>query len=146
MGNKTILDCAIDASNFFYVLLEDYFYTEEDYDMEVFTEFCMHIKTTYQNFYNGADKHLLYIHMLKPFEQLVKIANYNVAIDVKHEAVVCLAHKTVNAILNIVRIDSDANKIQYRDIVWYDFEKDTPEDVFDRLMEYFIDDEEDDDF
>jgi hypothetical protein len=70
-----------------------------------------------------------------------------VASDIEHECIKFLALKAVKAIENIVHIKSKENQIAQfarEEIVWYDFDVDTPETVFERIKEYLT--KEDGDF
>ena len=122
-----------DATNFFCELMEDYFYGDDSsFSMEMFSELCEHIKNTYRAFHESENREVL-LHALKPFEQLVKIANFPEVLDTDHEIIELFADKTVAAIEYIVAVWSKANVIEYRDVIIYDLDNDTPETVYNRL-------------
>lgn len=132
-----IVSMSYDASNCFWEVLHVLFYKDEEdeemnIDMHMFSEFCEQIKNTYLMFYHGGSS-IEMIHMLKPFSMLMELALYAEVIDENHDIIQVLADVTVHAIKDIVCAWSEENAIVINGVRWYDFENDTPEDVWDRI-------------
>lgn len=99
--------------------------------MELFAEFCEHIKHTYQAFYNEEEKIVL-IHALKPYRNLAEIAIASTGKDENQDIIAFFADKAINAVEQIAAVWSKPNEIadsRDPDFIWYDYEKDTPETI-----------------
>lgn len=72
---------AIDDSNYFCDVLYGMFYEDDDFvecgtevNMDIFREFCDHVRSTYQNLFMGADNPCRYMTLVKPLIKLKEIA------------------------------------------------------------------------
>lgn len=135
-----IIDALYDASNFLYNVREEFFYSDEmDFSMDMFTEMCNHIKNTYQIVFNTDEKTKI-IHSLKVYNELIRIAYNPEMTDIEHECVSMLALIAVRAIEEVIHIDAQPDKMVYyrHDVILYDFENDTSEDVFNRIKGFLL--------
>ena len=145
VNTLNIINIAYDTQNYFYDVLHGLFYCDDEFfenefkteiNMDMFSEFCENIKITYQTFFKLNTRNEM-IHMLKPYDMLKEIELFPEWIDKEHEVIVKLAGITASAIGNIVMECVTDTKIVASgpaDFVWYDFENDSPEDVWNRIM------------
>lgn len=136
---KNIFEELYHAGCFFAQVLDEYFNLDEadnqmEFDMEMFSEFCENVQITYSAFYEHEDKKVL-LGALQNFRFLVEMSTFSVLIDIEHEILGLFASKAVSAIEEIVFGSSKPNEIADPNdpVVWYDFDIDTPEDVYDRF-------------
>lgn len=143
-SSKELLNRITESNNFYLKILKEQIYgygnavyIYEEFTMDIFSSFCEHIKTTYQMFFNfDYSKRELFIPLAKSLELLTEIACFGE----QNEETICmqlLALKTIKAILNIE--NSNENQIvqsSKETVVWYDFDTDTPETVYNRLKDY----------
>lgn len=117
---------------------------EKPLDMEVFSNLCEHAKNTYQAFCMSEEKDVL-ISALRAFRNLVLVSQIPLGYDESYEVVNFFATLMVAAIVEIADAlqfskRPDPNKIiahGYGDIdIWYDFDEDTPEKVYNRIREH----------
>ena len=123
---------------------EEYFYNQDrPFSMELFALMCECVKRIYWAFYKiDEDKTCKelrghYISLLGAHETLVAMSLFPEYIDEEHEVFSMFARKTISAIRYINYKLSEPNQIYhiFERIVWYDFEKDTPETIYQRLLE-----------
>lgn len=149
--------CRAEADNdYFYEVLHVLFYRDDDcaknvteLNMDMFGDFCSHVRSTYQNLFNGAEDPHQYMEFVKPYMTLKEIALFPEFIDYEHDVLRTFAEQACDAI-EMIKYDFIpenqltilSNRI-YNDIdddcmfvVLYDFEKDTPEDVWNRVEWY----------
>lgn len=132
-----------DASNYLCTVREEFFFSDEmEFSMEMFAEMCSYIKITYQIVFETEDKTVI-IHALKVFDQLSQIAHNAEITDIEHECVSMLALLAYYAIEDIINVKAKQNVLtDFRSgTIWYDFENDTPEDVFNRIRGFLINEE-----
>lgn len=135
MNNKISL--SYDTGNYFWKILHVCFIGDENdkeiiIDKNMFKEFCENIRITYSLFYEGGT-HIQMLHMLKPFSMLKELALFPESIDIEHNMIKSFASYTINAIEDLVWANPIESAIVCDDFCWYDFDKDSPEDVWDRL-------------
>lgn len=126
-------DEACDADFFFSDLLDSF---ESDVDMDTFAELCEHIKNTYQALYSAKTRNDFFI-VLQPYESLVRLSAASpINIDTIHDVILYLVDSTLNCIRHMSAKWPQPDKIMdmyNRRNVCYDFDKDTPEAVYDRI-------------
>lgn len=148
------LDRAFDDSNYFFEVLQVLFYKDNKWsrrvtelDRDMFRDFCNHVQTTYQNLFIGTDDPRAYMQFVTPYIVLFKIALFPEYIDSKHDQLQGFAELVCSSISHIISPASTENRLIIDDpffnaygewAVLYDFEKDTPEDVWDRVSGYFV--------
>lgn len=141
---------AIDDSNYFCDVLYGMFYEDDDFvecgtevNMDIFREFCDHVQSTYQNLFMGADNPCRYMTLVKPLIKLKEIALFPFPIDHEHDILRTFADQVCDAINAIECEISTENQLillsdltlgsEYACAVLYNFELDTPEDVWNRI-------------
>ena len=143
-NRKDNLSKASNASNFFYDILHIHYYADDEddeaeFDMDMFNEFCGHIRNTYQIFYDGTDNRNEIISFLAPYSNLIEIAHFSDVIDMEHEIIKLLALLTIGAIDDIRWADSNRNQFHPLGVsktIWYDFNNDTEETLWKRLKDF----------
>ena len=143
-NRKDNLSKASNASNFFYDILHIHYYADDEddeaeFDMDMFNEFCGHIRNTYQIFYDGTDNRNEIISFLAPYSNLIEIAHFSDVIDMEHEIIKLLALLTIAAIDDIRWADSNRNQFHPLGVsktIWYDFDNDTEETLWKRLKDF----------
>ena len=152
------LTTALDDSNYFWEVLHVLFYKdadESDYvtelNMDMFREFCSHIQSTYQTLFAGTENPRLYIQFAQPYIRLTEISLFPVYLDRPHDILQTFAELVCDAIYYICFVGSNKNQLIIPsnnnlccsvDSGWngwdvlYDFEKDTPEDIWNRIDMY----------
>lgn len=143
-NRKDNLSKASNASNFFYDILHIHYYADDEddeaeFDMDMFNEFCGHIRNTYQIFYDGTDNRNEIISFLAPYSNLIEIAHFSDVIDMEHEIIKLLALLTIGAIDDIRWADSNRNQFHPLGVsktIWYDFDNDTEETLWKRLKDF----------
>lgn len=144
MQDQNIIQGAYDAANYFWEVLHCLFWQDEEddgelkLDINMFSEFCEHIKNTYQLFWNGETRNQMIV-LLRPYQMLTEISVFPEFIDNEHNVIQRFAEIAIKAIFNILYVDSTSTAICEGPYVWYDFEKDTPQDVWNRLMAEYAD-------
>lgn len=128
---------AFDSMNYFWNVLHSLFYeddADEDLrmDMDMFSEYCKHIRNTYQLFFNGGS-HTEMLCMLRPFHMLAELYLFPEIIDEDHDIVQEFAKIATIAIIKIADGRSEENRLAVNGFCWYDFERDTPEAVWNRI-------------
>lgn len=142
-------DRALDDSNYFYEVLEVLFYENGDeaervteLNMDMFREFCRHVQSTYQNLFVGAENPRHYMRLVEPYISLAQIAFAPVYIDSAHETLQAFAEFACEAINWIQLVGSTGDRLLLPAgetsgddgyAVLYDFEKDSPEAVWERV-------------
>ena len=140
---------ALGDSNYFYEVLEVLFYENDgeaervtELNMDMFREFCRHVQSTYQNLFVGAENPRHYMMLVEPYISLAKIAFAPVYIDSAHETLQAFAEFACEAISLIQFVGSTEDELLLpasetpgdgRYAVLYDFEKDSPEAVWERV-------------
>lgn len=118
-------------------------------NMDMFRDFCAHVRSTYQNLWGGAEDPRQYMTLVLPYIALTKISLFPEYIDHEHEVLETFAELACDAIGSISDL-INANERQLLfppdayipasdDDDWdilYDFAKDTPEDVWNRVDKY----------
>ena len=122
-------------------------------NMDMFRGFCTHVRSTYQNLLAGAENPRQYMTLVMPYIALTKISlfpeYFPEYIDRPREVLTTFAELACDAIGCISDV-SDVNDRQMMfspdscvpfsdDDDWdvlYDFERDTPEDVWNRVDQY----------
>ncbi len=113
-------------------------------NLDIFKAYCENIKTLYKFYYeNKSESRNENIEMLNAYTQLMNIANLP---EDSNRNIKMLAQITIDAILDIRYIPHDdtvptqlkihKSGFTYKNreyTVWYDFEKDTPEMLWERL-------------
>ena len=143
-NRKDNLSKASNASNFFYDILHIHYYADDEddeaeFDMDMFNEFCGHIRNTYQIFYDGTDNRNEIISFLAPYSNLIEIAHFSDVIDMEHEIIKLLALLTIGAIDDIRWADSNRNQFHPLGVsktIWYDFDNDTEETLWKRSKHF----------
>ena len=111
-------------------------------NMDMFREFCRHVQSTYQNLFVGAENPRHYMMLVEPYISLAKIAFVPVYIDSAHETLQAFAEFACEAISLIQFVGSTEDELLLpasetpgdgRYAVLYDFEKDSPEAVWERV-------------
>lgn len=151
--NESTLDTKNDVSNTLFEIYKYFFDTKEvEFSMLLFSDYCKCLKKTYQWFYSlkwsESTDNLSnqFFSCLNIFEELVKISLYPEYIDRNHEIFSTLAEKTVHAITTYINAKpSFENMIStnFGEEVWFDFNNDTPESVYQRINDYLEDNWED---
>lgn len=116
--------------------------------MDMFKTFCAHVRNTYQNLFVGATDPCQYMCLVDPYITLTEISLFPEIIDQSHDILQTFAQLTCEAINSIRCIQTTINKLTlpansglpdsdkpFRTLL-YDFEKDTPEDVWNRVYAY----------
>lgn len=145
---------AYDDSSYFWEVLRVLFYGEDDdaervteLNMDMFRDFCGHVKSTYQNLFIGAENPRRYMTLVRPYIILIELTRFPEHIDRPHDTLQTFANLACTAISpiefvgsteNQLIVPSDGRLITTENSGWavlYDFEKDTPEDVWNRVDE-----------